>query len=268
MRTDVTMVVVVAAAALLGCGSLTAKTAPHVGCKAYEITISDEARVGDAYTWTATCQGRWYRCSHVHRATECTDASSGSGSYSQRQPEVEAPKIAGTPPPTGAAGFELGAEIGVASRLCVDAGKAWKELPDNTYECGGPPADVGFAAVVQVEVCNGKVCGVQVVSGAGEDGAAKLVDQYTKLRNAFAQKYGAVYTTVSKGMGGACIGDELGACFADGRASASSTWRWRTGQTLELSLGKGAGANAPAAFRMIYRRPTPPSAGQPKLDNL
>ena len=269
MRTGSTMALAAAAAAALGCGgSLAAKTAPHVGCKSYEITTSDETRIGDAHAWMATCQGRWYRCSHAHRATECADASPGATSNQVRPQEDDAPKIARTAPPTGAGGFEFGAEIDAASRLCTGAGNAWKELPGDLYECSRPPADVGFAAVAGVEACDGRVCGVQIIADAADAGALQWVARYTRARAAFAQKYGGVYATSSNGMGGACVGDELGACFVDGRASASSTWTWRTGQTIELSVGKGSGGTRPIALRILYRGHARPGPGQPKLENL
>ncbi len=263
------------AASVLGCsgngggGSLAAKSAPYVGCKGYEITTSDGVRLGDVLTWTATCQGREYRCSHTrHDTTECTDTSSGGGAASLLPPEDDTPKIAATVPPTGAGGFDFGSEIGAASRLCTAAGKAWKELSADRYECSAPPADVGFAAIAGVEACEGKVCGVRIIAEAGAPGASQLVARYTQARAAFAQKYGGVYASASKGMDGPCLGDELGACFEAGRASASTTWTWPSGQTLQLSVGKGSGRGEPVALRMIYRTRVPVGAGQPRLDNL
>ena len=260
--------------AALGCsgngggGLLADKTAPYVGCHGDEITTSDSAKVGDVTTWTATCQGRWYRCSHTrHDVTECTDTSPGGGAPQLRAPEDDTPKIAATVPPAGAGGFDFGAEIAAASRLCAAAGKAWKELAADRYECSAPPADVGFAAVAGVEACEGKICGVRILA-EGVPGGAQMVARYTEARAAFAKKYGGVYAGSSKGMDGACLGDALGACFLDGRASASTTWTWPGGQTLQLSVGKGSTPGAPAALRMIYRARASVGAGQPRLDNL
>jgi hypothetical protein len=252
--------------ASFGCGSLAAKSAPYVGCREPEIEVSDGARVGDAYIWTATCQGRVYDCSHSHRKTECTDRSHGRYVFHVGgAPDGEAPKMAATIPPKGAAGFELGAALELAARACSDAGKSWTELGKDGYGCSGTPVDVGFAATVEVGACAGRVCTIKILP---EPSAAisDLVARYAELRDSFKNKYGATFATSSVGMS-ACAAAELKACFEDGRASASSKWTWSTGHKVELSIGKGSRPTAPVGLEVVYRGP-PKGAGRANVDNL
>jgi hypothetical protein len=259
--------ILVASIASFGCGSLAAKSARYVGCREPEIEVSGEARVGDAYLWTATCEGRVYDCSRSHRKTECTDRSHGRYVFHVGgAPAGGAPKMTDTMPPKGAAGFELGATVELAARACSDAGKSWTELGKDGYGCSGTPLDVGFAATVEVGACAGRVCTIKILP---EPSAAisDLVARYAELRDSFKNKYGSTFATSSVGMS-ACAAAELKACFEDGRASASSKWTWSTGHQVELSIGKGSGATAPVGLQLLYRGPSTKGAARANVDNL
>jgi hypothetical protein len=209
-----------------------------------------------------------YRCTRSHRETECSDASAGPHLFRPGAPSEDEPKIATTPPPAGAAGFELGAAVDAASRACSDAGKSWKELRKDGYACSGTPGSVGFAAAVELEARNGAICVVKVIAEPGAR-ITDLVNRYAELRESLKKRYGAVFEAATTGMDGSCAGAALDVCFEDGRASASSKWTWRTGHALELSIGKDASEPTPkAALHLVYRGPGAKKRSPDKFDNL
>jgi hypothetical protein len=276
-----------------GCSAATlAHTAEQTGCPSSTIEIFNEDSSFGLRTWTASCGGKTYYCSllppgstavilgsgqpssrYSADGAACTEATEGESPPSAA-PAPANPNAASAEPPKGAAGFTFKSDVDTTSKLCVDAGKSWKELPNHRYLCGGTPTDIGLRAKARLDFCDEKLCAIGLLTEPTGDTMVKWIESYARLRGAFAQKYGNNYRTLNR-RPLECGRDALQGCFEEGRMYLKTMWTWPEGQSLALTLGSGG--DAKILIWIVYRdgaptekteREKPTEPGVPKLDAL
>ena len=178
----------------------------------------------------------------------------------EEKPAVVAPTagVSGRPitskaePPKSAAGFDFGSDPAKVRKDCEVAGYTWTAPSEKTGVCSGPATDVGFAASVRVDFCDGKSCRVTLVHRPESRWAAIFTD----LRESLTKKYGEP-RLLSGSVPEECRETaKFMECLEDGSLRMQFAWSWSTREHIDLSLGKPAKGTGPVAISIRYDHPT------------
>lgn len=241
-------------------------SAGHIGCLPSEVTISnEESSFGldqSSATWVAECEGRMYVCTETiarnspDSEVSCKENGESESRFANEAPpskpgSTESAKRAG--PPSGGAGFELGATAEASQKACEAGGNTW-ETSGTRGTCSGAATKLGFEVVVELDLCGERVCKINIV----HQPTSGWITALDELKKKLVDKYGDpkdVGTNVGTSVPKNCRSEEqLLACFDKG-LRLHFKWSWTTGETLRLSAGKPEKSDGPAALRLEYARP-------------
>lgn len=247
------------------------RSAGQVGCSPDEITISNEqthfALLQSAETWTAECHGRTFVCTQMNETGEDQGAAAlltskqvtcaeepESPLEERRREALQAQALARAsqppaPPPTGAAGFELGQSIADAEQRCVGAGQRW-EAADETLRCSGPAQDLGFEAKLAFRFCAGRACEITIEHRPSVDWAGRI----RRLKAQLEAKYGSPHDNAGPIPTTCRRSGDFERCLDRGALELHYGWRWPAGEHIDLRVGK-LGVDTAPSIRLIYRRP-------------
>jgi hypothetical protein len=133
------------------------------------------------------------------------------------------------------AGFRLGWDINVARDACEIEGFEFKPFSNLGYQCGKPPSTDSLTGPVQVRLCSGKVCRVDVIDRPSRALSKVWVNDLKRIYRQFKGRYGQHHQQ-SIHMPTAC-NDNLLSCLEKGTARIVYKWAWE-GRTLTLTLGR------------------------------
>lgn len=244
-------------------------TAGHIGCPPNEVsTFSVDSSSGwnqSAETWTAECRGRRFICSEVTTSsfdldglfadwTDSVDSdvscreelSPAEASPASRAPS--APRLASSPPPTGAGGFELGIARAPARERCKAAGHEWRVGKKGRATCSGTATPVGFPASVELAFCSDTACAVTLSHTPG----SKWIQPFAALQASLTEKYGQASERRLRIPSMCRTTQQFDRCAEDGALHLDVSWRWATGQSVRLSLGKRSRPAGESAVWLTY----------------
>jgi len=264
MRRSRELATVVTIALSAGCQviSVQSRAPSDLGCPENAITI-EQVGLGSTYRAkgcgneaTYTCTGEYGVDCVREAAIQSSAPPAPVAQSSAPPPAAESSELRyGThethgepqdgPAPTGAAGFSFGSALDADVSACTGAGYAWATKTEGVFLCSGPPAKVGFDAVVELRFCEEALCRLDVVSRP-KDG--KWVKRFGDIRGMLEERYG--HPTSTKSIYPSDCRYEEQRCMAEGAMGVFLVWRWKTRQTIELAMGKLEGE---PAIRVSYR---------------
>ena len=252
-------------------------TAGQIGCNPSEIQISDEdTSMGwgqSTETWTAECGGRTFVCSQLDTSTTAiasngkaattigvnssdvscherlADTPTKPSNATAAANEARARAVPTAPPPTGGAGFELGADMEGLRQVCETAGHTWGTPSKGRATCSGTAADLGFPADVALKFCSGKACIVTLHHRP----ESEWTSTFSELKGKLTAKYGAASESEAVIPAGCRTEPEFIDCL-NKNVRLRFSWNWPTGERVILSIGK-AEPESDAAIRIDYTRP-------------
>jgi hypothetical protein len=266
------------AATLVGClPSRESLTAGQIGCPPSEVSTSNPSSSGGwnqtAETWTAECRGRRFVCSEITTSSfdldwlfsdatdsvdsdvSCREELSTTDARALSNPRSDAPRAAGSVPPIGGAGFELGVSRAAARQRCEGAAHHWEAIDARQASCSGTATSLGFPATTRLAFCGADVCGITV----SHTPTAHWIQPFSALQTTLTAKYGTASKRQLR-IPSMCRTDEqFDRCALDGTLALSVSWQWPTGQRLRLSLGKASPHVGESAVRLTYVKPPRPS---------
>lgn len=255
---------------LVGCHpSRESLTAGQIGCPPSEVSTFGASASGGwnqiAETWTAECRGRRFVCSEVTTSSwdldwlfsdstssvdsdvSCREELSNTEATAASRPPAGA-RVASSVPPSGGAGFELGASRATARQRCESAAHRWEGEDGEHASCSGTASELGFAATTELTFCRESVCGV-TLSHTPE---AHWMRPFTDLDAMLTAKYGPASKRRVLVPSMCRTDEQFDRCARDGTLALSVSWHWPTGQRLRLSLGKASRLTGESAVRLTY----------------
>lgn len=223
-------------------------------------------------TWTAECGGRIFVCSQLDTSTmavasngkaattigvnssdvACHERLSSTPTASSNAAAVSEARARAVPtasPPTGGAGFELGADVERARQVCETAGHTWGAPNHGRATCSGAAADLGFPADITLKFCSGKAC-IVTLRHRPDSG---WTSTFTELKGKLTAKYGTPSESEAMIPAGCRTEPEFVECL-NKNVRLHFSWTWPTGERVILSIGK-AEPESEAAISIDYVRP-------------
>lgn len=251
MRWFATLISLSSVFVMVGCLSAARRSSGAIGCRADEITVTDESLgVVGAHTWTATCHGRTYYCSmnagDYSSQVDCTPASDGADSTPKVAATSPTPAATATPsnataeepaqakpePPKKAAGFNFGWTEKQIAEQCTSVGGTFTPGEERSH-CSKPAAPVGFEGETALGFCGDGLCAVDVTGNWPSQDQKALTELFTKLVRALYAKYGQ--SRELKIPNGTCR-EHVASCLRNGSAEMKARWDWGSGEKLLLQV--------------------------------
>ena len=135
------------------------------------------------------------------------------------------------PAPTGLAGFMFDSTLDDIGETCRGAGYEYRS--EGKPRCSGLPTDLGLDAFATFEVCDDKVCVIEVGVRPGSVDDLSWFERFSGLRVKLTQKYGKPKSDAGE-FEAACLYPDKCTKLATLRGSYS--WAWESGETIELSV--------------------------------
>lgn len=253
-------------AATSGCSSaedgVRVQAASDIGCPQHEVAVE---RLGEA-TYLATgcgvalhCESRPYLATSGRYRWRVRQACSPIRSEARTSaPPPAAPKAKLLPdPPTGAAGFLLGASEDDVRRACEQAHNEYTPADgESRASCSGLAAQLGAPGRAHLVYCGAgperTLCELDVQIAVAP--AESLTQSLTQWRDTLVERYGR--PSEHADMPDACL-DHVTPCLLDGTGRVSFDWQWRSREQITLFPQVDDARRA----SIVVRYSVPPTAG-------